>query len=171
MTPRDYLVASVVAIAILASACGSSTTDNSSGAGTPGGEDQQSADTGSVAQVADDSSDVEEAYREYEAADRLPVADSEGAIVGYMNYTEYYSGDQDPVLIEVRSNDDDSLIGYRLRFVGFVPLDQLVGEGSIEQIVEELYGESQAEAQAYLDEVNAEINSMSEEELRDLADS
>ncbi|MEZ5246549.1 MAG: hypothetical protein R2707_15735 [Acidimicrobiales bacterium] len=167
MSTKTVLAATAI---LLASACGTSPqVDTTSGVDTPVHDAGPTpVEPGAPELVTDGSADAEERLAEYEREDRLPVIDAEGELVGYMNYTEYYAGSQDPVFIEVRSYDDDSLLGYRLRFVGFVPLDQFGGEGTIAEQVEELFGDRQADAQANLEEVNAKLNSLTPEELQAL---
>jgi len=153
---------------LVATGCGTNNISQVTEASGDGGVliADASATTDSPSAPIATATDAEQAYERYEAEDRLPVADANGDIVGYMNFTEYYAGTQDPIFIEVRSYDDDTLIGYRLRFIGYVPIDELAGEGSIAARVDALYGDQQVQAQAYLKEMNDKINALTPDELR-----
>src|SRR5688572_15081447 len=56
----------------------------------------------------------------YRTTNEMPVGDEVGNVVGYTRWDEYHAaGVEGPDIIEVWSYEDDSLVGYKLKYIGF----------------------------------------------------
>ena len=166
MTKPFVLV--LTGLAVLATSCGAESsptlagTDPGAGASVPA---QESPTTTSSTTTWPPFETHEEWQAHFESTNQLPIRDGNDDVIGWSRTDIVLSPEGEPDVAEVYSYDTGEVVGYRVRWVGYVDLNALDPSLPPIDAIEALHGDTLAASHASAQEFDELVASLPPGEL------